>query len=109
MVIWVYYKKYGKAKNIYNFFASVYPFYIQKVRKKGRAKTEVDAIICWLTGHNQKTLQQQINNNDFETFFTQASQINENASKITGKICSCRVEEIEDKYNSNKYKKRIWL
>jgi hypothetical protein len=40
-------------------FASVYPFYIQKAEKKGRTKTEVDAIICWLTGYNQQTLQQQ--------------------------------------------------
>jgi hypothetical protein len=79
-------------------FASVYPFYVQKAEKKGRSKTEVDTIICWLTGYNKQTLRQQIdNNNDFETFFTQAPQINPNASKITGKICGCRVEEIEDK------------
>jgi hypothetical protein len=79
-------------------FASVYPFYVQKAEKKGRTKTEVDAIICWLTGYNQQTLRQQIdNNNNFETFFTQAPQINSNASKITGKICGYRVEEIEDK------------
>jgi hypothetical protein len=79
-------------------FASVYPFYIQKAEKKGRTKAEVDAIICWLTGYDQQALQQQIdNNNDFETFFTQAPQINSNASKITGKICGYRVEEIEDK------------
>jgi hypothetical protein len=79
-------------------FASVYPFYIQKAEKKGRTKKEVDALICWLTGYNQQTLQQQIdNNNDFEAFFTQAPQINPNASKITGKICGYCVEEIEDK------------
>jgi hypothetical protein len=51
-----------------------------------------------LTGYNQQTLQKQIdNNNDFETFFAQAPQINPNASKITSKICGYRVEEIEDK------------
>jgi hypothetical protein len=27
-------------------FANIYPFYIQKAEKKGRSKTEVDAIIC---------------------------------------------------------------
>jgi hypothetical protein len=43
-------------------------------------------------------LQQQIDkNNDFETFFALAPQINQNASKITGVICGYRVEEIEDK------------
>jgi hypothetical protein len=79
-------------------FASVYPLYIQKAEKKGRTKSEVDAIICWLTGYNQQALQQQINDNcDFETFFSQAPQLNQNASKITGVICGYRVEEIEDK------------
>jgi hypothetical protein len=79
-------------------FAGVYPHYIQKAEKKGRTKAEVDTIICWLTGYNQQELQQQIDKkNDFETFFDQAPQINQNASKITGVICGYRVEEIEDK------------
>ena len=79
-------------------FASVYPLYIQKVEKKGRTKAEVDAIIFWLTGYNKQTLQEQIDKKrDFETFFTQAPQINPNVSKITGVICGYRVEEIEDK------------
>lgn len=79
-------------------FASVYPHYVQKAEKKGRTKAEVDAVIFWLTGYNEKTLQQQIDNKiDFETFFSQAPQINPNVSKITGVICGYRVEEIEDK------------
>ena len=79
-------------------FASVYPHYIQKAEKKGRTKEEVDAIICWLTGYSQQSLQQQIDKkSDFETFFAQAPQINPNVSKITGVICGYRVEEIEDK------------
>ena len=41
-------------------FAGVYPHYITKAEKKGRTKAEVDTIICWLTGYNQKALQQQI-------------------------------------------------
>ena len=79
-------------------FAGVYPHYVQKAEKKGRTKAEVDNIICWLTGYTQPALQQQIDlKNDFETFFAQAPQINQNASKITGVICGYRVEEIEDK------------
>lgn len=79
-------------------FASVYPLYLQKAEKKGRTKPEVDAIICWLTGYNQQVLQKQIDkNNDLETFFAQAPQINPNTSKITGLICGYRVEDIEDK------------
>lgn len=78
-------------------FAGVYPHYIQKAEKKGRTKEEVDAIICWLTGYDQKSLQQKIDQKtDFETFFAQAPQINPNVSKITGVICGYRVEDIED-------------
>jgi len=32
-----------------------------------------------------------------ETFFAEAPAINPNISKITGVICGCRVEAIEDK------------
>lgn len=78
-------------------FASVYPLYIQKAEKKGRTKSEVDTIICWLTGYNEQALLRQINSNvDFENFFAQAPQINPNVSKITGVVCGCRVEEVED-------------
>lgn len=78
-------------------FASVYPLYIQKAEKKGRTKEEVDAIVFWLTGYDKKTLQKQIDSKtDFETFFTQAPQINPNVSKIKGVICGYRVEEIQD-------------
>ena len=78
-------------------FASIYPLYIQKAEKKGRTKKEVDEIIFWLTGYDDQSLQQQINNEvDLETFFNQAPQINPNASLITGVICGYRVEDIED-------------
>lgn len=78
-------------------FASVYPLYIKKAEKKGRTKEEVDTVICWLTGYNEKTLQGQIDKKtDFETFFAQAPELNPNVSKITGLICGYRVEEIED-------------
>lgn len=78
-------------------FASVYPLYITKAEKKGRTKAEVDTIIFWLTGYNEETLQEQIDQKtSFETFFAQAPQINPNVDKITGVICGYRVEEIAD-------------
>lgn len=78
-------------------FASVYPLYIQKAEKKGRTKAEVDTIIFWLTGYNQKSFQKQIDKKvDFQTFFAEAPQLNPNVSKITGVICGYRIEEIED-------------
>lgn len=78
-------------------FARVYPLYIQKVERKGRTKEEVDTIIFWLTGYDERTLQEQIDRKtDFETFFTEAPRIHPNVSKITGVICGYRVEEIKD-------------
>ena len=78
-------------------FASVYPYYIAKAEKKGRTKAEVDQIIFWLTGYDEKELQQVIDDKtDFENFFNQAPKMNPNVSKITGVICGHRVEEIDD-------------
>lgn len=83
-------------------FGGVYPLYIQKAERKGRTSEEVDEIIFWLTGYDKQSLQQQIDNkSDFATFFDQAPQMNPNAAKITGVICGCRVEEIEDKVVQN--------
>jgi hypothetical protein len=79
-------------------FASVYPFYVEKAEKKSRTKAEVDEIIFWLTGYDEGSLGRQINNEvDMETFFSEAPQMNSNASLITGAICGYHVEEIEDK------------
>lgn len=58
----------------------------------------MDEIIFWLTGYDQDSLQQAIDQAiDFETFFAEAPKMNPNASLITGVICGYRVEEIEDK------------
>ncbi|NCC45017.1 MAG: DUF2200 family protein, partial [Clostridia bacterium] len=35
-------------------FPVVYPYYVEKAKKKGRSKDEVDEIICWLTGYSKK-------------------------------------------------------
>jgi hypothetical protein len=75
-------------------FASVYPMYIAKVEKKGRTTEELHEVIEWLTGFNNKKLQQLIKEKaTFETFFQQA-KLNPNASLITGMICGYRIEEI---------------
>jgi hypothetical protein len=87
-----------KNERVYKMiFSSVYPMYIQKAERKGRTKEEVDTVICWLTGYDAPGLQSQIDSGvDFETFFTEAPQINPNADKITGVVCGVRVEEIDD-------------
>jgi hypothetical protein len=77
--------------------ASVYPHYVAKAEKKGRTKPEVDEVICWLTGHDQATLDEQLATNvNFEDFFAQAPQMNPARSLITGVICGVRVEAIEE-------------
>ena len=78
-------------------FSNVYPLYIKKVERKGRTVEELNTVIFWLTGYNEETMQQQIDQkNDFETFFAQAPKMHPNANKITGMICGYRIEEIED-------------
>ncbi|HLK27949.1 MAG TPA: DUF2200 domain-containing protein [Puia sp.] len=75
-------------------FASIYPMYVAKVEKKGRTKEELNQVIEWLTGYNNKKLQELIKEKaTFETFFEHAS-LNPHAHLITGVICGYRVEEI---------------
>ncbi len=77
-------------------FASVYPLYLAKVEKKGRTKEELHQVIEWLTGFDNRKLQELIKEKvTFETFFQRAS-LHPNAQLITGVICGYRVEEIEN-------------
>lgn len=77
-------------------FASVYPLYLTKVEKKDRTKEELDQVIAWLTGFDNKKLQELITDKvTFESFFKHAT-LNPNAHLITGVICGYRVEEIEN-------------
>ena len=78
-------------------FAKVYPMYVQKVERKGRTRAELDEIIRWLTGYDQKGLDAHIAGNaTFQEFFDAAPALNPNRDKITGLICGYRVETIED-------------
>jgi hypothetical protein len=77
-------------------FGSVYPHYVTKVMKKGRTKEELLQVIEWLTGFDEKKLEEFIENKTtFESFFNQAV-LNSNAHLITGVICGYRIEEIEN-------------
>ena len=78
-------------------FASVYPHYVAKVEKKGRTKAEVDQIISWLTGYDEKQLQTQLGQQtDFEKFFAEAPKLNPSRTLIKGVVCGVRVEDIEE-------------
>jgi hypothetical protein len=78
-------------------FASVYPLYVTKAEKKGRKQSEVDAIICWLTGYNKGALEEQLKKQtDFETFFKEAPKLNPSRTLIKGVVCGVRVEDIQE-------------
>jgi hypothetical protein len=76
--------------------ASVYPHYVNKVEKKGRAEAELLAVIAWLTGFDEPAVRGHLAaGTTFEAFFD-AARINPSAASITGTICGIRVESIED-------------
>lgn len=78
-------------------FADVYLHYIAKAERKGRTKAEVDEIICWLTGYQQKEMNEHLEKRtDFETFFAEATQMNPSRELIKGVVCGIRVEEVEE-------------
>jgi hypothetical protein len=77
-------------------FASVYPHYVAKVEKKSRTIAELHQVIEWLTGYDEKKLQELIDEKiSFKDFFEKAN-LHPNASLITGVICGYRIEEIEN-------------
>ena len=77
-------------------FASVYPMYLHKVEKKGRTEEELHQVIEWLTGFDDKKLQELIESNvSFAEFFQKAA-LHVNSGLITGTVCGYRVEEIKN-------------
>lgn len=75
-------------------FASVYPHYVTKVQKKDRTVEELHEVIEWLTGYDEKKINEHIaSKSTFEEFFKSA-KLNPNASQITGVICGYRIEDI---------------
>ncbi len=78
-------------------FASVYPLYVAKAERKGRSKSEVDAILFWLTGYSADGFAEQLEQQtDFATFFAQAPAMNPARALVTGVVCGVRVETVEE-------------
>lgn len=79
-------------------FASIYPHYLNRIEKNGRTKEELDQVISWLTGYDDKKLNTLIEEKTtFRTFFQEA-KIHPNAHLIKGVICGYRIEDIEDEF-----------
>jgi hypothetical protein len=77
-------------------FASVYPLYLAKVQRKGRTKDELDAVIRWLTGYDDREVAAQLADGATFAEFFAGARLNPNAGLITGVVCGVRVEAIED-------------
>lgn len=78
-------------------FSKLYPLYVQKAGRKGRAEEDVIQIICWLTGYSPDGLSEQLRSGkDVATFFAEAPTLNPNVSLIKGVVCGVRVEEVEE-------------
>jgi hypothetical protein len=78
-------------------FASVYPLYVSKAEGKGRTKSEVDAVIRWITGYGQRELEGQLaDRKDFTAFFREAPRLNPARTLIKGVVCGVRVETVPD-------------
>lgn len=76
--------------------ASVYPLYVAKAERKGRTKAEVDQIIRWLTGYDQRSLESRLaDQSDFRTFFDHAPAMNQARMQISGSVCGVKVQELE--------------
>lgn len=88
-------------------FASIYPLYLKRVEKNGRTKEELNLLIKWLTGFDERDLNILIEEKvTFRTFFKKAT-ININAHLITGVICGYRVENIDDEFYVYKQCRRM--
>lgn len=78
-------------------FAKLYPLLVAKAEKKGRTRQEVDQVTCWLTGYTPEDLARlEQSDTSYGDFFRHAPAMNPNRTRITGKVCGVRVEEIED-------------
>lgn len=79
-------------------FASIYPLYLNRLVKNGKTKEELNQVIEWFTGYDNKKLQQLIDEKvTFGTFFKDA-KIHPNEYLIKGVVCGYRIEEIEDEF-----------
>lgn len=78
-------------------FSRVYPAYVSKAEKKGRSKREVDKIIRWLTGYNQRQLNAQLKKEtSCQEFIEKAPTPNPSRRLITGVVCGVRVEDVKE-------------
>lgn len=86
------------AHRIYGMsLARVYPAWAAKVEKKGRSRAELDAVLCWVTGHDAASLAAELEREpSLERFLAGAPRMNPDRHRVTGVICGVRIEAIEE-------------
>jgi hypothetical protein len=77
-------------------FASVYPHYVNKVVRKGKTEGDLRQAIKWLTGFEEKDLQDVLDQALTFAEVFQKAQWNPEAGKIKGSICGIKISEIEN-------------
>ncbi len=75
--------------------SKIYPLLLNKVERKGRSKTELDAVISWLLGYDMSQVDQEMS---YADFINNAPSFNPRSVLIKGKVCGIRVEEISDPF-----------
>ncbi|NNE25471.1 MAG: DUF2200 domain-containing protein [Saprospiraceae bacterium] len=79
-------------------FGTIYPLYLNRLKKNGRTKEELDQVLRWFTGFDQSTLESLIDEKVTYREFFQKAKIHPNAHMIKGVVCGYRIEEIEDEF-----------
>ncbi len=79
-------------------FSKVFPLLIAKAVRKGRTEEDVFAVTEWLTGYSEGELKVLLSDDSvtYGAFLDQAPCMNPARFQVKGKVCSIRVEEIED-------------
>lgn len=78
-------------------FSKIYPLYIKKLEMKGYPKDDVNAIIEWLFGYNEATLNNILTNNiTVESLIENAPNFNPLGHDVKGSICGVKIELIDE-------------
>lgn len=78
-------------------FSDYYAHILQEAKRREHTKQEVDTIIMWLTGYDEKMLNQMRESHiDMDHFIQDAPVIHPNASMIQGVIGNQKVEDMEE-------------
>lgn len=80
-------------------FASISDALVSKVERKGGVGLDVFKLMSWLTGYSSSDLEHIYHSTlTYGDFFAKAPHLNPNRIHITGTICGCRIESLDDSF-----------